>query len=1147
MRKLKKIQKDDKAITIIALIITIIVLIILASISITAIVKNNGTISKGIEAKESAEINEEKKAFKASILQVVERKKNITLERTKEDQKRIADKLSDYTGLSADAVDLGAKELSIHDKKLVETSTEQEYLYTGTSKIAVVPTNDSKYIFVAQFVDSKRNYYADEDGNVVYEGDLNEGYVIKHYLQNINDSNYTIAKEDSYELFNNTTVNINKLVTSFLNANAGAKYERAEHGTTEIDMNATVTVTEENNVISLYYKRNSYTLTLVKGNNIASVTGGGSNIKWGQSVNISAILNSGALFSVWESNNKELLQNQKSQNATIIMPAGNVKLTAQATSSKSTLTINPNGGTIETISKTGTKGERVSIGTPTPPNGYTVTFDANISGLSNPSSITSKKIFSYWSKVTGDGTIEGTDFIFGESNSTVKANYSDESITLPTLTKTGYTFNGWYDAASNGKKIENAGGSYTPTKDIKLYAQWKPLVYKIALDNQSATSGGSTAVYEKYGSGIYKENECTTQITTNANAITNPTRNYTVEFNYNGNGTSNTQKTSTYTFGGYYTAISGKGSQMINASGYITSVFTNSYYTANNTLYAKWSGGGVGLPELDSYRNGSTIYTFTGWYDAQTNGNLIGTGGEYYYPTENKMLYAHWSTSTASAPTININRSYTTSANGKIGKDYLEFQSTVSDSYGLKSITWTLKTTTGTTVSTYTDTSINSSTNSTVTHKFENLEPGTGYKITAIATSITALTATDNYDGMVITTKSYTVADMQVGDYIGYSVNTSNSATLDSSFTGVSENQNVTATSLGSTEWRVLYNDSTGVQILSSNSIGTLKLQGKTGYNGIELALNKMSSIALNSSYASKTRAFGTAKENWYNSNGTVNLETLLAAEKNVVDGTDSENTSLSYDNYSTGDRGQILNYSSDGKNINEMLKTPEIIWIPSRYSENKTLETIEQETTTEGKYKDWWAENYTITEGLSANLADWQNLTVDEMKAKYGEPPDDYNNAYADWHNYYTEYSQIPENGWDDWRYWLAAQFGEVKKAGKEFGIREEAWLKYYVAKIHWYGWDHYFSSTGTIVTTVTKTEQLTLYSARTLENSSTEDVQVFPLMSVNSSNTTTEFDGSAGARAVVLLNNSTVIQKDGTVTDSSGQTWTKWKIGNS
>ena len=71
MRKLKKIQKDDKAITIIALIITIIVLIILASISITAIVKNNGTISKGIEAKESAEINEEKKAFKASILQVV--------------------------------------------------------------------------------------------------------------------------------------------------------------------------------------------------------------------------------------------------------------------------------------------------------------------------------------------------------------------------------------------------------------------------------------------------------------------------------------------------------------------------------------------------------------------------------------------------------------------------------------------------------------------------------------------------------------------------------------------------------------------------------------------------------------------------------------------------------------------------------------------------------------------------------------------------------------------------------------------------------------------------------------------------------------------------------------------------------------------
>ena len=1148
MKQLTKVKNGEEAITLIALTVTVIVLLILAGISVTMLIGNNGIINKTQIAKEEAEIRGEKEAFLASVAQVMGMKKDGIIEKTKEDQQRLANKLSDYTNLSADPVDLGTTELEIVDKTLYEENTNNKYKYSGTSEIAVVEVNDSRYLFAVQFVKSQRNYYVDKDGNVVYEGDIVPTYVVSYYLQNIDDNNYTVAKRENYEILSNTTVNVNELSDKFTKTTKGVTFERTTLGGYEVDKNDTITVTENNNEINIYYTRNTYSLTLNKGSNVVSVTGGGTGIRWGAKINISAILTSGAKFSIWQSSDENLIKNQTLQNTTITMPIGDVTLTAQAIANNAILTINPNGGTIDNITKTGAKGDRVSVGTPIPPEGYTVTFDANLSGVNNPNAIKSKKVFSSWTKETGDGTIEGTDFIFGESNATIKANYTDGEITLPNLTKIGYTFNGWYDAVSAGNKIGDGGASYTPTKDITLYAKWTPLVYKIALDSQSATSEGSTTVYEKYGSGIYKEGECTNQITVNTNAIIKPTKQYTVEFNYNGNGTSNTSKISTYTFGGYYTSTNGKGNQMINANGYITSTFTNSYFTANNTLYAKWADGGVLLPEVDTYRSGSTIYTFTGWYDAQTNGNRIGAGGEYYYPTQNKTLYAHWSTSTASAPTINIDRNYTTSANGKIGKDYLEFQATVSDSYGLKSITWNLTTATGVIVDTYTDSSINGEKNSTVLYKFENLEPGTGYKITATVTGMTGLTANDNYDGITITTKPYTVSDMQIGDYIEYSVNTTNAVELDNSFTGVSESQNITATSLENMEWRVLYNDGGGVQILSGSSIGTLKIQGKTAYNGIELALNKISSIALNSTYASKTRAFGTAKTSWYNSNNTVNLSTLHTAEKNAADGTDSENTSLSYDNYSTGDRSQIINYSSNGKNINAMLKTSEEIWIPSHYSESKTLETIEQETTTtSGKYDAWWSKYYTLTEGLSATLEDWQNLTVDEMKAKYGEPTDDYNNAYADWHNYYTEYTQIPENGWDDWRYWLAAQFGEVKKAGKEFGVREEAWLKYYVAKNHWYAWNNFFSSTGTIVTPVTKTENLTLYSVRTLKNSSVEDVQLFPVMSVNSTNTTTEFSGSAGTRAVVLLNNAIVIQKDGTVADSNGQTWTKWKIGNS
>ena len=46
------------------------------------------------------------------------------------------------------------------------------------------------------------------------------------------------------------------------------------------------------------------------------------------------------------------------------------------------------------------------------------------------------------------------------------------SVTAPTPTRSGYTFNGWYTASSGGSLVVNAGGSYTPSSSITLFAQW---------------------------------------------------------------------------------------------------------------------------------------------------------------------------------------------------------------------------------------------------------------------------------------------------------------------------------------------------------------------------------------------------------------------------------------------------------------------------------------------------------------------------------------------------------------------------------------------------------------------------------------------------------------------------------------------------
>ena len=139
-----------------------------------------------------------------------------------------------------------------------------------------------------------------------------------------------------------------------------------------------------------------------------------------------------------------------------------------------TLTVNPNGGTWNnTTSSSSIKqsyGSTKTIINPIPPTGYKVTFNGN--GGSTPAAQTSTKVFTSWTN-SGSGTLNGTTYTFGAGNGTLTANYKNNSITLPTATRTGYTLLGWYDSASGGNKVGNAGATYTPTAARTLYAHWQ--------------------------------------------------------------------------------------------------------------------------------------------------------------------------------------------------------------------------------------------------------------------------------------------------------------------------------------------------------------------------------------------------------------------------------------------------------------------------------------------------------------------------------------------------------------------------------------------------------------------------------------------------------------------------------------------------
>ncbi len=171
------------------------------------------------------------------------------------------------------------------------------------------------------------------------------------------------------------------------------------------------------------------------------------------------------------------------------------------------------------------------------------------------------------------------------------------AITLPT--KTGYNFGGYYTEingggaqiiAADGSVNASAGGGNTYTdasknwkygNNITLYANWIAKNYTITLINQSATSESTP-----------------TSIIVTYNASTNLT----------GTVVTTLPVKTGYTFGGYYTGISGSGVQLITETGVVVAGVTN--YTDGDkkwiraddvTVYAKWTANEI---ELELSANG---------------------------------------------------------------------------------------------------------------------------------------------------------------------------------------------------------------------------------------------------------------------------------------------------------------------------------------------------------------------------------------------------------------------------------------------------------------------------------------------------------------------------------------------------------------
>ncbi len=194
---------------------------------------------------------------------------------------------------------------------------------------------------------------------------------------------------------------------------------------------------------------------------------------------------------------------------------------------------------------------------------------------------------------------------------------SDFYGSLPTPSKDGYTFNGWFSAKSGGLRVSESTKVTTPSSH-SLYAVWTPNVYTVTFDS----NGGGAAPSPKkvtYGSAY---------------------------------GTLNSATRSGYTFIGWFTERDG-GREVLADTTYTI--------TSNQTLYAHWSENGytvnfdaTGGSVTSASKNvvyGSTYgalpvptrdgYIFDGWYTASSGGNKVESSTKVSITSE-QTLYAHW-------------------------------------------------------------------------------------------------------------------------------------------------------------------------------------------------------------------------------------------------------------------------------------------------------------------------------------------------------------------------------------------------------------------------------------------------------------------------------------------------------------------------
>ena len=302
-------------------------------------------------------------------------------------------------------------------------------------------------------------------------------------------------------------------------------------------------------------------------------------------------------------------------NATIQFAAQNITLYAQWKVRSYSVNFDSNGGSAVASQsvKYGSKASR-----PTDPTraghtfqGWYTSRDGGARYDFNQTVTGDVTLYAHWSVNSYTLAFDGNGGKASESSRTVQ--YGSQYGSLPTATRTGHTFQGWYTARSGGSQVSSS--TTMEAANTTVYAHWTVNTYTVSFDSNGGSAVASQSV--RYGS--------------KATQPANPTR-------------------AGHTFQGWYTARSGGSKYDFGTA-----------VTGDVTLYAHWSvnsytltfDGNGGKPSEASRtvayggQYGSlptatrTGYAFQGWYTARDGGTKVSPSTTM--GAADTTLYARWS------------------------------------------------------------------------------------------------------------------------------------------------------------------------------------------------------------------------------------------------------------------------------------------------------------------------------------------------------------------------------------------------------------------------------------------------------------------------------------------------------------------------